>query len=89
MNRRMTTGSPARAANDKAAVVDGPDYDLSRRHARALNLGVAPEAQVKIRLGEQLGVDGSMRLVARSAAFAHGLVRINEGTGLLPMALRA
>ena len=56
---------------------------------RARYLSVAPEAQVHIALGQQLGVDAAVRIVASRAAFPQRLMLEDKGPGLLAMALGA
>ena len=57
--------------------------------ARPRHLSMAGETQIRIRRGEHFAVDGTVRVVAGRAAFAHGRVFINERPGLLPVALGA
>jgi hypothetical protein len=56
---------------------------------RARRLGVAPEAQVRIALGEQFGVDAAVRIMASRAAFAQRWMLKDEGPGLFAVALGA
>lgn len=69
MNGRVTTGRPAGAQGHAAGVVSTADENLAGR-AGPLHLGMTAETQIGIRHREQLGVDGSMRIVAGRAAFA-------------------
>jgi len=82
----MAAGRPAGAVNEKAGVVNVADKNGS---GRGLRLGMALEAKIRVALHEHLGVDGTMRIVAHGAAFAHGGVLENEWPGLFTMALGA
>jgi len=52
-------------------VVDISDDNLPRGDVGALDLGMTPQAKVRIRLREQLGVNRSVNAMARCAALAH------------------
>lgn len=54
-----------------------------------LHLRMAFHAEVGIMLHEELGVNGAVRIMTYSAAFAHGSVLKDEFAGLILMALRA
>ena len=82
----MTTCAPAGTHGKAGGVVAAADVDVAAR-ARSLDLGVATETKISIRLEEQFGVDGSVRIVADRAAFAHGRMLINIWLGLFPVAL--
>jgi len=88
VNGGVTTGGPATAKVEAAGVVPATDVDAAGR-ARTGHLGVATETEVGIGFGEQLGVHGTVRLMARGAAFAQGGVFIDKWTGLFPVALGA
>ena len=68
---------------------DVANIDLPASHARALDLRMAPKAEVQIALDQQLGVDAAVRGMAGGAAFAQGLVLKNKGSLLGRMALEA
>ena len=70
-------------------MVDDADIHLTPSHARALDLRMAFEAEVKIALDQQLGVDTAVRAMAGRAALPQRRVLKDEGPGLLPVALRA
>lgn len=55
----------------------------------SLNLGMAAQAQVIVRLHKHLLVDRAMRLMARGAAFAQGFMFEHKTSRLFPMAFRA
>lgn len=57
------------------------------RHAWALRLRVAAQAEISISFRQQLRIDAAMRLVAGGAAFAHGLVFERHRARLLAVAL--
>jgi len=86
VNGGVATGGPAAALPHKRGVVHLADEEVA---GSALGLRVALQAEVGVMLHEQLGVNGSVRVVANGAAFAHGLVFEDELAGLLLMALRA
>ena len=70
-------------------MINVADIDLPASHARALDLRMAPEAEVRIALDQQLGVDAAMRVMAGGAAFPQRWMLKDEGSGLLPVALSA
>jgi hypothetical protein len=86
---RMATRRPAGSALHHDAVWDLADVDFAGWNARSLSLRMAPEAKIRIRLGEHLAIDRAMGIVARGAAFAHGFVLENDRARLLSMTLRA
>ena len=68
MDGGMTSGSPAGAQGDTGRMISAPDEDSIGY--RPLNLAVTAQTQIRIRNGQHFGVDGSVRSVAGSAAFA-------------------
>ncbi len=67
-------------------MVNGSDIDVAGGHGGSLNLGMAPQAQVRVIFDQQLFIDGSVRVMADGAAFVHRLVFKNEGSRLVLMA---
>jgi hypothetical protein len=84
MHRRMAPRRPAGAHANQSRVVALANVELPRRARR---LGVTPEAEVRIALGEQLGVDAAVRIMAGRAAFPQCRMLKDKGPGLLAMAL--
>jgi len=82
----MAAGRPASAVTEKAGMVHVADKNDS---ARGLLLRVALEAKVGVTLQEHFGVDGTVWVVADSAAFAERGVLENKRAGLFTMALGA
>ena len=70
-------------------MVDVADIERARRSQRPRHLGMAAETEVGIAHGEQLGVDGAVRIVAGAAAFAERGVLEDNGLGLCLVALGA
>ena len=66
---------------------DVANIDLPASHARALDLRMAPKAEVQIALDQQLGVDAAVRVMADGAALPQRRMLKDEGPGLLPVAL--
>ena len=64
-------------------MVDIPDIDLAGRDPGSCRLRVASQAKVRISLGEQLGIDGPVRLMAGGAAIAKSCVLENKRPRLL------
>ena len=86
----MATRGPAGADAHEPGVIDVANIDIPRSAGgRTSNLRMAAEAEIGIANGEQLVIDGTVRIVARRAAFAHGGMFKGEGASLLLMALRA
>jgi hypothetical protein len=83
----MTTGGPAGAVTNQAAMVDVADIKRGSG-IRPPYLRMTTEAEVCIAKGQHLGVDRAVRIVATGASFAKRGVLKNEGPGLLSMALR-
>ena len=69
-------------------MINGPNHNQSRPREGALILGMTAQAKIRVRLGQHLPVDGAVRIVAGSAAFAHCLVFKSDRTRLLAMTLR-
>lgn len=90
MHRRMATGRPAGANAHIPRVIDIADIDIACAAGRGTgNLRMAAEAKIGIANGEQLVIDGAVRVVAGRATFAQRGVFKGERPGLLLMALRA
>jgi hypothetical protein len=70
-------------------MVDRANDDLAGGNTLSLDLGMATQAEVQIRLGEHLGIDRAMRLVAGSTTFPQSLMGENHRSGLFAVALRA
>jgi len=85
MNGGVTTGGPAGAVTNQAAMIDVADEQIGPGGY----LRVAAETEVRIANGQQLGVDRPMRAVAAGAAFAKRGMFENERSRLFPMALGA
>lgn len=58
-------------------------------HRRSLRLGVTLKAKIGVSLDQHLRIDGTMRIVANGAAFAHCRVLEDDWPGLLPVTLGA
>jgi hypothetical protein len=68
-------------------VVDISDENLPRGDVGTLDLGMTPQAKVRIRLGEQLGVNGPVNAMARCAALAHRRMLEHKRSRLRPVTL--
>ena len=86
MNRRVTSGAPARALSQKRSVIRVADVNLLAPHAQPLHLGVALQAEVRIVFDQHLPVDRTVRIVADGASLAHRLVLENKRSALLAVA---
>ena len=81
----MAARAPAGSLAQARGMIHSTDQDCP-----ALGLlEVALEAEGGVALGEQLGVDATVRGVATGAAFAHGFVLKNINPLLRCMTLRA
>src|SRR3974377_86788 len=89
VDRRVASRRPAGAHADETGMIDVADIDLPWQHVRACHLRVTPEAEVEVRLDEQLGVDGAVRARADGATLAQRRMLEDDRPGLLPMALSA
>lgn len=89
MDGGVAAGGPAGAAINELGVVNFADEELARLIGRAVHLDVALETEIVVALGEELPVDGAVGVMAGGAAFAHGFVFVDEGTGLLAMTFGA
>ena len=67
MDRGMAPGGPATAQSQAAGVIPAADEYLTR----CLHLGMAAQAEIRIRLREHLRVHGAVRVVANRASLAH------------------
>ena len=86
MNRRVTSGAPARALSQKRSVIRVADVNLLAPHAQPLHLGVALQAKVWIILDQHLPVDRAVRIMADGASLAQRFVLENKRPALLAMA---
>jgi hypothetical protein len=68
-------------------VIDSSDENLPRGDVGALDLGMTPQAKVRIRLGEKLGVNRPVNGMACSAALARGRMLEHKWPCLRPVAL--
>ena len=82
----VTTGAPTAAKPEVGGMVHLADVNLARS---ALYLRVALQAKVVVALNKHLVVDGTVRIVADGASFAHGFVLEDEQACLVAMTLRA
>jgi hypothetical protein len=89
VNGGVTTGGPAGAAAEKSAVRLLADEDVACGNIRALNLGVAFEAEIVVALDQKLAIDGAVRGVADGATFAQGFMLEDKGPGLFSMTFAA
>lgn len=89
MHRGVAARGPARAASQECGMIGAADVDAARRHGRALHLRMAAEAEVRVALREQLGVEGTVGIVACRAAFAQCLMLEHMQARLLTMTLGA
>jgi hypothetical protein len=89
VNRGMAASRPASAETEEAGMIDIANVNRAGSESRSWILGVATETEVGIADGEQLGVDGTVRLVATDAAFTQGRVLEHDGLGLFAVALGA
>lgn len=85
----MAAGAPATAHAQIHGVRCLADENLARADARPLSLGVAFQTQVVVTLKEELGIDGTVRLMTDGAAFAQRFVLENEGPRLFAVAFGA
>lgn len=69
-------------------MINGPDHNQSGPREDALILGVTAQAKIRVRLCQHFPVDGAVRIMAGSAAFAHRLVFKRDRPRLLAMTLR-
>ena len=83
----MATGRPAGTLGDVRAVVIA--RDIERAGSLLLLLEVAFQAEDLVTGGEHLLVDGTVRVVAGRATFAHSLVLKHKRSTLRGMALKA
>ena len=67
----MASATPAGALTQKGRVILTPDDDAS---ADLLLLEMAPEAQRRVALAQELRIDGAVRPVADGASLAHRFV---------------
>ena len=74
MDRRVARRRPATATSHVSRVVAFPDDNAPAGSILRRKLRVAPLAKVRIRLYEQLAIDGTMRRMARRATFAQRFV---------------
>lgn len=91
MDSGMATGAVTRAAlqevgRTEAGMGHRADEDLAGCRG---DLGMALEAEIVVTFGQQLGVDGSVDLVAGDAPFPDGFMFEDVGLGLLPVTLGA
>jgi hypothetical protein len=84
----MASRRPAVAHAYVGGVVHVADIHLAGRNTLAGQLSVAPEAQVRIRLGEQLRVNRTVRAVTNRATFAQRRVLEYEWSRLFAVTLR-
>ena len=89
VNRRMTAGRPAGSQGQAGRMIAAPNEDPARRHDRPLILSMAPQAQIRIRNRQHLGVYRTVRTVARGAALAQSRMFEHHRFGLFSMALAA
>lgn len=82
----MATRGPAGSDSEKRRVRNASDKNFSRR---SLCLRMAAKAKIRIVLNEHFAIDGTVRIVANGAAFAHRLVFKHEWPRLVLMTLRA
>lgn len=87
MNGGVT--APANALLQKHGVINLADVNVAGGHGGALHLCVAAQTKICVGLNEQHPVDGTVRIVAGHAAFAHRFMLKNERSRLLAMTLRA
>jgi hypothetical protein len=86
----MAARRPAGPVRQKTCVIDLPDENVSRpARARPGSLRMAFQAEIRVTLNKQLGVDRSMGIMANSATFTQRLVLEHKRPRLLAMALRA
>ena len=60
MHGGVTAGRPTRALPHvlrKFSVIDIPNVNLAPADARPLNLGMAPQTEIRVSLDEQLGIN--------------------------------
>ena len=80
--------APAGALAEEGAVVNETDVELAGSEGgRSLDLGVATQAQIGVRINQQFGIHRAMRLVARGASFPQSGMFEHHGTSLRPVAL--
>jgi len=84
----VAAGGPASAKLQIEGVIHAADIDVALGAWTRL-LGVAAEAKIGIRFGQQFGVDRTMRLMTDRAAFTQGGMFVNKWPGLLAMAVGA
>ena len=89
MDGGMAAGGPASALLEFGPMRHLADVNLASAHARALDLGVAPQAKIGIAVDQQLAIDGAVRTVANGAPFTQRFMLEHERLGLLPVTLRA
>ncbi len=70
-------------------MIHDANADLPHIRAWIGDLRVASETEIDVPGDQHLFIDRTVRLMARSAAFAKGLVHKHEGSRLVAMALRA
>lgn len=76
----MATRGPTGAELQQWSMIDLADHG----HAgRGLNLGMAPQTEVHVRLDEHLRVDRAMDCVTHRATLTHGFVLEHKRTRLL------
>jgi hypothetical protein len=88
MNSGVATRAEASALLQERRVIEAADKHLTRRVGQG-DLCVTFQAQIVVALGQHLRVDGTVHVMARRAAFAHGFVLEHVWSRLFAMALRA
>ena len=81
----MTPGRPTGALLELHGMIGPADQQCGSIALHEMAL----QAEIRIAHRKQFGIDGSMRLVARAAAFSHGFVLEHVGPPLSRMAFQA
>jgi len=73
----------------KARMIGVADINMSAGNVRALHLGVAAQAKIRVAVHEQLLIYRAVWIMTQGAAFAHRRMLKNKRTRLIAMALLA
>ena len=88
MNGGVASGGPTGAVANETGMIHVANVK-ARWGILTPRLRMAPQAEVRVTDGQELGVDGAVRIVASSASFAQRGVLKDKRPGLLSMALGA
>jgi len=86
VHSRVAARTPAGALSNEVAVINRPDHELTWPYGGTLDLRMTSEAKVEIGLSQELGVKGTVRLMAGDTPVAQSLMLEKHRTGLFPMA---